>query len=290
MSRSSNNGEIRRSIPAVAGIGLRAPHQQRVRLEHPAIPWLEVHSENYLTMAGMPFDALLAIREHYPVSLHGVGLSLGSVDALNRVHLQKLKQLVDCVQPGLVSEHLAWSSCEGHYLNDLLPLPYTEEALQHVVRRIQQTQEFLGRELLIENISSYLEFTASTMPEWEFLTEVARRSGCRLLLDVNNVYVSACNCDLDPLRYLDAVPAELIAEIHLAGFTVKNLPHRDLIIDTHNAPVAPEVWALYGNLIARIGPRPTLIEWDSELPVLDVLLAEAEKAQRFLEVDHALVA
>jgi hypothetical protein len=259
-------------------------------LQRPPIGWLEVHSENYLATCGVPLDALMAVREHYPLSLHGVGLSLGSVDELSPLHLRKLRQLVDVVEPALVSDHLAWCSYQGRYLNDLLPLPYTDEALAHVVGRVQQAQEYLGREILIENISSYLAFAQSSIPEWEFLREVAQRSGCRLLLDINNVYVSAFNIGFDPLRYLNAIPGQLIAEIHLAGFTVKSLLTRELIIDTHNAPVAPEVWALYGGLIARIGPRPTLIEWDSDLPALEVLLAEADKAQRFLEVDHALVA
>jgi uncharacterized protein len=290
MSRHDTVREHRASIPAQAGIGLRAPHHHVLLTNRPSIAWLEVHSENFFGTGGQPLTELLAVRDHYPVSLHGVGLSIGSADPLNKAHLRKLKHLIDVIEPGLVSEHLAWSLIDGRYLNDLLPLPYTEESLTHVIARVDQAQEYLGHRILLENISSYLEFEASALSESEFLVEVARRSGCALLLDINNVYVAACNHGFDPLVYLQAIPAELVAEIHLAGYTVKTFDDGQIHIDTHIRPVAAEVWALYGGVIGRYGPKPTLIEWDTDLPELNVLLNEAAKAERFLEVNHALAA
>jgi len=273
-------------LPAQAGIGLRAPHSGEILASRPDIAWLEVHSENYFGPAGEALRILDAVREHYPLSLHGVGLSLGSSDALNLDHLRKLKALVERVQPAAISEHLCWSSIGGDFLNDLLPLPCSEEALVGVCQRIRQTQDFLGRRIMIENISSYVRFSGATMPEWEFLAEVARRSDCDILLDVNNIFVSASNHGFSALDYLNAIPGERIGEIHLAGYetdTDADEPAgEDFLIDTHSRPVSAPVWDLYAESLRRFGPKPTLIEWDNDIPALSVLLAEARKAQKFL--------
>jgi uncharacterized protein len=270
------------SIPAKAGIGLRHPHHGAMIDSRPAIAWIEVHSENF--MRGGPSFALLdALRQDYPVSLHGVGLSLGSAEPLDEVHLARLKSLVERIEPGLVSEHVAWSVAEGVYLNDLLPLPYTEEALDHLVDNIDRMQSALGREILIENPSTYLQFSHSEMSEAEFIAEALRRSGCRLLLDVNNVFVSARNHGFDADAYINALPAERIGEIHLAGHSLRSIDGTELRIDDHASVVRDEVWALYRNTVQTLGPLPTLIEWDAELPALDVLLGEAGKAQHVLD-------
>jgi uncharacterized protein len=276
-----------RALSTPVGIGLRADHYRAVLETRPAVGWLEVHSENYFGAGGTPLDYLERVRADYPLSLHGVGLSLGSTDALNPRHLQRLKTLVDRYEPLFVSEHLSWSSISGRYLNDLLPLPYTEEALRHLVPRIARVQDFLGRELLIENISSYLEFNDSAMPEWEFLTAVAQRAGCGILLDVNNIYVNAVNHGFDATHYLHAVPTAPVRELHLAGHTLNHFDGGSLLIDTHNRPVAEPVWALYGEAVRRFGDVPTLIEWDSDLPPLEVLLAEAARAAAIQETCHA---
>lgn len=282
--------EARSSIPACAGIGLRAPHHRELLSRRLGIDWVEVHSENFFGAGGLPLEELSLVREHYPVSLHGVGLSIGSTDPLDREHLQKLKNLVNRIEPGFVSEHLAWSAIAGQHFNDLLPLPYTEEALRQVISNVNHAQDVLGRQILLENISSYLEFEASTIPEWEFLVTTATETGCGILLDINNVYVAACNHGFDPMSYLRTIPEHLVGEIHLAGFTEKSIEGSQILIDTHSCRVAPEVWALYSEVIARFGPRPTLIEWDTELPTLDTLLDEAAKAQGFLEVSHGIAA
>jgi uncharacterized protein (UPF0276 family) len=270
-------------LDAQAGIGLRAPHYRALLEEQPDVGFVEVHSENYFGAGGAPHHYLELARARYPLSLHGVGLSLGSADPLDRRHLANLKRLIERYEPALVSDHLCWNSVDGRYLNDLLPLPYTEETLGHFARRVDEAQEYLGRELLIENPSSYLQFRVSTIPEWEFLAEVARRSGCGILLDINNVYVSACNHGFSADRYLAAMPRASIREFHLAGYTVKHLPEGDILIDTHNALVHDAVWRLYGQAVARFGQVPTLIEWDTDLPELAVLVAEAHKAQRRLD-------
>lgn len=278
------------TIPAAAGIGLRAEHYRAVLEISPAVGWFEVHSENYFGMGGAPLRYLAAVRADYPVSLHGVGLSLGSTDPLDERHLLRLKNLIDRIEPALVSEHLAWSSSGGHYLNDLAPLPYTEEALDHVVEHVDRAQDVLDRRLLIENPSSYLEYRHSTLPEWEFLAEAARRSGAGILLDVNNVYVSCRNHGWDPSRYLGSIPGELVGEFHLAGHTRKRFADGDILIDTHDQPVCEAVWDLYAEALALFGPRPTLIERDANLPPLAKLLDEAGRAQRLLEMRHALAA
>lgn len=283
-------------LPAQAGIGLRAPHIAEVLAGLPDIAWLEVHSENYFAPGGESLRTLEAVREHYPLSLHGVGLSLGSVDPLNRNHLRKLKALIERVQPAAVSEHLCWSSIGGRFLNDLLPLPYSEEALLTVCGRIRQAQDFLGRRIMVENVSSYVRFSGATMPEWEFLAEVARRSDCDILLDVNNIHVSASNHGFSALDYLDAIPGQRIGEIHLAGYETDEgeLADEDFLVDTHSRPVSAPVWDLYAEALRRFGPRPTLIEWDNDIPELAVLLAEARKAQKLLattpERSHACAA
>ncbi|HOW74320.1 MAG TPA: DUF692 domain-containing protein [Candidatus Competibacteraceae bacterium] len=278
------------SIPARAGIGLRAEHYDAVLESRPPVGWLEVHSENYFGAGGKPLDYLERIRAHYPLSLHGVGLSIGSTDPLDRWHLSKLKALIRRFEPALVSEHLSWGSVGGRHFNDLLPLPYTEEALYHVVARVAQVQDQLGRPLLIENPSSYLQYVESTIPEWEFLTELAERTGCGVLLDVNNIYVSARNHSFDADTYLRAIPRHVVQEIHLAGFTVKCFEDGEILIDSHNQPVWPAVWALYRRAIQRFSPVPTLIEWDTDLPELTVLVDEAQRADAILEERHAQAA
>jgi uncharacterized protein len=277
-------------IPADAGIGLRAPHHDEFLASLPDVGWVEVHSENFFAAGGAQPRVLEQVRARYPLSLHGVGLGLGSADPLDAQHLDALRALIARCDPGLVSEHLCWGASGGRHLNDLLPLPYTEEALVHVVSRIAQAQDALGRALLIENVSSYLEFEHSTMPEWEFLAEVARASGCGILLDVNNVYVSARNHGFDARRYIDGIPPALVGEMHLAGHLVDRYGPHEILVDTHGAPVCADVWNLYAHTLARCGPVPTLIEWDTDLPALPVLVAEAHAARRCLEAVRAVAA
>lgn len=268
-------------IPARAGIGLRHPHYHALIETQPPVGWIEVHSENYFG-GGRPLACLEAARDLYPLSLHGVGLSLGTAGPLDRNHLARISALIERVQPDLVSEHVSWSITGGVYLNDLLPLPYTEEALAVIAEHVAETQDFLGRQILVENPSSYLQFSHSTISEPEFIAEIVRRTGCGLLLDVNNVHVSACNHGFDSRRYLDAVPAEAVKEIHLAGHAVRELGGATLRIDDHGSAVCPEVWDLYLHALRRLGPVPTLIEWDSNIPELPVLAAEASIADRIL--------
>ncbi len=265
-------------LGASAGIGLRAPHYRQILNERPAFGWFEVHSENFFGAGGQPLWFLEKIRAHYPCSLHGVGLSLGSVDPLDQGHMQKLKALAERVQPALVSDHICWGRVDGRHLNDLLPLPYTEEALDHMVTRVGQAQEFLGRQILVENVSAYLQYRHSSIPEWEFVAELARRSGCGILLDINNIYVNAVNHGFDPLVYLRAIPAHAVQEMHLAGFD----RGEHCLIDTHGKPVHDEVWTLYRIAVELIGAKPTLIEWDTDIPALEILLDQARQAQGIL--------
>jgi hypothetical protein len=260
------------------GIGLRGPHLAEVIATRPHVGWLEVHAENYMGGGGA-LRALERVRADYPLALHGVGLSLGGADDLDRGHLQRLRRLVDRIQPTLVSEHLSWSITGGAYLNHLLPLPYTEEALAVVGAHVALTQEALARRILLENPASYLRFRHSTIAEPDFLNAIAETTGCGLLCDVNNVHVSAHNLGFDPIAYVDGLAASTIAEIHLAGHRVKDADGRVVLIDDHGSRVAPEVWRLYAHALARIGPRPTLIEWDTDLPALEVLLDEARRAE-----------
>ena len=277
-------------IPARAGIGLRFQHHRVVAETRPAIGWLEVHTENYL--GGGPTAAILdTLRRDYPLSCHGVGLSLGSADGLDRDHLARIGRAIERFAPALVSEHLSWSVTNDRYLADLLPLPLTEEALAVMCRNVDEAQSLLGRRILIENPSSYLRYRHSTIPEWEFLAAVAARTGCGLLCDVNNIYVSASNHGWDASAYLAMLPPAAIGEIHLAGHAVRALDNgATLRIDDHGSRVAPAVWALYAEALTRFGPVPTLIEWDTNVPALDVLLDEAVRAQTLLdaaETDHA---
>lgn len=259
------------------GIGLRAPHVGEILAIRPPIAWLEAHAENYMG-GGPALRDLEAVRRDYPLALHGVGLSLGSADGLDARHLHRLRALVDRLQPRLVSEHLSWSITGGAYLNHLLPLPYTDESLTLLARHVDEAQAVLQRRLLIENPSSYLRFRHSTIPESEFLAELARRTGCGLLCDVNNAYVTAHNFGLDPERYLAGLPAGAVGEIHLAGHSVNDADGRAILIDDHGSRVAEGVWALYARARQRFHTAPALIEWDTDLPPLAVLLDEAATA------------
>lgn len=272
------------------GLGLRTEHFQAVLEQRPAVDWFEIISENFMVAGGKPRYYLESIRDLYPLAMHGVSLSIGSSDPLDRDYLRSLKQLASEVDPIWISDHLCWTGFGGINSHDLLPLPYTEQAIAHVTSRIGEVQEFLGREILIENVSSYVNFADAEMDEATFLGEIARRSGCRILLDVNNVYVSAQNHGYDADAYIAALPIALIQEIHLAGHTAVDDDDGRLLIDTHDAPVADPVWDLYRRTIARTGPLPTLIEWDSQLPALDRLVAEARHADAIAGVPHVRVA
>lgn len=268
-------------LPCAAGIGLRAPHYREVLQTLPPLGWVEVHNENFFG-GGAALNTLLKVREHYPVSLHGVGMGLASTTPLDEQHLSALKQLCDVVQPAAVSEHLCWNSENNYVINDLLPFPYTNEALAHVARRIEQVQEKLGRQLLVENLSSYLSFNHSEMTEGVFLAELTRRTGCGILFDVENLYVNTRNLGVDAKAFIDAIPHEAVKEYHLAGYSVQN----GCLVDTHNCAVYAEVWQLYEYVLQQIGPRPTLVEWDSDIPALPVLLNEAAKAQQRMDACH----
>ena len=282
------------SLPARAGIGLRAPHVGELLARRPAVPWLEVHPENYMS-GGPALASLEAVRREYPVSLHGVGLSLGTAGDIDARHLSRLRSLVDRVEPSLVSEHLSWSTAGGAYLNHLLPLPYTDETLDVVAGHIHEVQDTLGRRILVENPASYLRFRHSSMAEPHFLAELVRRTGCGLLCDVNNIYVSAWNLGFDAESYLDALPVSAIGEIHLAGHVANDADGQTILIDDHGSRVAAPVWKFYQRALERVGPVPTLIEWDTDIPELSVLLGEAAIADRLLEEagsedDHACAA
>ena len=257
------------------GVGLRNKHFPEVLAGRVRVDWFEAISENFMVRGGRPLRVLDQARALAPVALHGVSLSLGSTDPLRESYLDELVALAARVQPAWISDHLCWGSVGGHYAHDLLPLPYTEEALAHVVERVERIQERFGRQILIENVSSYLTYVQSAMPEWEFLGEVARRSDCGILLDVNNVYVSAMNHGFDPETYLAGVPADRVGQIHLAGHS----DHGTHLLDTHDAPVCAEVWSLYRTVIERMGRVSTLVEWDAHIPELPELLAEAERAR-----------
>ena len=257
------------------GVGLRREHFERV-LEAPTrVDWFEVVSENFMVEGGRPLSVLGRVRRDYPVVLHGVSLSIGSTDALDRDYLTTLRALADRIEPTWISDHLCWTGVGGHNSHDLLPLPYTEEALAWVAERVLAVQDALGCAIALENVSTYLEFTASQLREWNFLAELARRTDCGILLDVNNVYVSACNHGFDASEYIEAIPPESVWQIHLAGHTDLGT-HR---LDTHSRPVCDEVWVLYREAIARCGAVPTLVEWDEDIPEWDVLEAESERAR-----------
>ena len=269
-------------LPALAGVGFKPDHFAAIRKGAAGIGFFEVHAENYMGAGGLPHAQLAAIRADHPLSIHGVGLSIGGAGGLDEAHLQRLRLLCDRYDPQSFSEHLAWSSHGADYLNDLLPLPYCEETLELVCAHVDRVQTVLGRQMLLENPATYLCFAQSSIPETEFLTEVARRTGCGLLLDVNNVFVSCTNHGTDPRAWLAAFPLHLAREIHLGGHGAEDLPSGPLLIDSHGTEVADPVWSLYAEVIARAGPLPTLVEWDNDLPDWPVLAAEAARAGQIL--------
>jgi uncharacterized protein (UPF0276 family) len=269
-----------------AGVGLRARHYRDFLESRPAVGWVEVHSENYFGAGGYDRHVLERVRADYPLSLHGVGLGLGSAEPFDERHLAKLKRLVDATEPALVSEHLCWGAVSGQHFNDLLPLAYTREALTLIAERIRHIQDALGRRILVENVSSYLEFDASEIDEGEFIAELVRRTGCGVLLDVNNLFVTQVNHGGDAVAVMRAIPAGCVEEIHLAGHLVTE----HCLVDHHGDRVADEVWRLYDAALERFGPVPSLIEWDTDIPELDVLLAEAAKARARMETPHARAA
>lgn len=275
------------STPQGVGIGLRAEHYRDILGRRPAIPWFEAISENFMGLKGQggrPMEMLTAIRADYPVVLHGVSLNIGSTDPLNIDYLARLKKLVEEIQPAFVSDHLCWTGVAGENLHDLLPLPFNEEALHHVVERVKQVQDYLGRSILLENVSSYVTFEHSTMPEWEFLSAIAEQSDCGILLDVNNIYVSAINHGFDPRAYLEGIPERRVQQMHLAGYSEQE----GMLIDTHDHPVTPPVWDLYRSAVERFGRVPTLIEWDENIPPLDTLLDQAAQATAIQNSIYAL--
>ena len=257
------------------GLGLRTPHYEPLLNEAHAVDWLEVVTENYLVPGGKPLWYLDSIRERFPVVMHGVSLSIGSTDPIDEEYLDAVRALAERIEPHWISDHLCWTGIEGKNLHDLLPLPYTEEALQHVAERIEQVQEALGRQILLENVSSYLNYRSSEMTEWQFLAEVAQRADCAILLDINNIYVSSVNHGFDALTYLKSVPKSRVRQFHLAG-------HRDMqghLIDTHDHPIAAPVWELYAQAVAHFGAVPTMIERDDNIPPLGELVAELNVAR-----------
>lgn len=266
-------------IPDRAGVGLKPQHYREILEQKPDVGYFEVHAENYMGAGGPPHRYLEAIRERYPLSLHGVGLSIGAAGPLDRAHLARLKALNERYEPGLFSEHLAWSTHESEFFNDLLPVPYTRETLDVVCRHIDEVQTALGRRMLLENPSVYVLFQESEIPETEFLGLIAARTGCGLLLDVNNVEVSANNAGYDALKYIDSFPVEHVGEIHLAGSAVAEGEGERLLIDAHGSPVEDSVWGLYRAALSRTGPVPTLIEWDNDVPSWPRLRSEAQKAE-----------
>lgn len=265
------------------GIGLRREHYAEVLAERPDVAWFEVISENFMVDGGRPRHVLDQVRANYPLALHGVSLSLGADEPLDPAHLRKLRELVEWVEPAIVSDHLCWTGLGGHNSHDLLPLPFTAHSVRVAAQKIRQVQDVLRRRILVENISTYLRFEESEMTEWEFLSAVAIEGDCHILLDVNNVYVNSRNHGFDPVRYLEGVPASRVAQFHLAGHE----DHGHVVIDTHDHPVCDAVWDLYREALARFGSVPTLIEWDASVPELPRLLAEAASAQSLMEAAHA---
>jgi hypothetical protein len=257
------------------GLGLRTAHYEAIAADRPAVDWFEILTENYLVPGGRPLQWLDRIAADYPLAMHGVSLSVGSTDPLDLDYLRAVKALAQRIAPLWISDHLCWTGVAGKNLHDLLPLPYTEPALRHVVARVQAVQELLGRRILLENVSSYVEFKDAEMTEWEFLAQVARQADCLILLDVNNIYVSACNHGFTPDDYLAGIPVERVQQIHLAGHSHCG----EYIIDTHDAPVADPVWALYERAVQRLGPVTTMIERDDRIPPLPELLAELDRAR-----------
>lgn len=290
MTGGPSPAPVQGPIPARAGIGLRSQHHEAVLVTASPPAWLEVHTENYFHAGGPAVRALERARSRYPLSLHGVGLGLGSADPIDRGHLELVRNAVQRYEPGLVSEHACWGHVDGEHFNDLLPLPYTEEAVEHLAARVCEVQDFLGRQILVENLSAYVSFASSQLSEGEFLAAVVERSGCGLLLDVNNAYVNSSNLGLDLDAFFAALPRHAIQEIHLAGHSRRWVGARELLIDDHGSAVCDDVWTLYEDALRRFGPVPTLIEWDNEVPPLETLLAEAARAEQRLQRHHAAAA
>ncbi|HEX2136205.1 MAG TPA: DUF692 domain-containing protein [Microvirga sp.] len=293
--QSDRNGAFPQVIPPRAGVGLKAGHYRTILATNPDVGFFEVHAENYMGAGGPPHRYLAAIRDRYPLSLHGVGLSIGADRPLDRDHLNRLKRLIERYEPGLFSEHLAWSTHDSTFFNDLLPVPYTAETLARVTEHIDIVQETLGRQILLENPSTYLAFAESSYSEIDFIAEIARRTGCGLLLDVNNVHVASANQGWDAVRYVDEYPLAHVQEIHLAGHAREaDDKGRPLLIDTHDRAVDDVVWALFEHVVGRIGATPTLIEWDAKVPDWRELAAEAQRADAIIvaagpkERQHAL--
>lgn len=275
MTTSSNNAR-----PYLGyGLGLRKDHYETILAERPNVDWFEILSENYMVDGGKPLHYLTRIREHYPIVMHGVSLSIGSSEPLNLDYLKKLKTLYERIEPEWFSDHLCWTGVEGINLHDLMPMPYTEEAVAHVADRIQQVQDFMGQQMLLENVSSYLSYTSSEMTEWEFFREIAERADCRILLDINNIYVSAFNHNFDPYTYLHAMPAERVYQFHLAGHTRQD----NIIIDTHDHPIVDPVFELYGAAVRHFGRVSTMIERDDNIPPLAELLVELDHVRQIAE-------
>lgn len=279
-----------RFLPNSAGVGFKPEHFAAIQEDDQKPGFFEVHAENYMGAGGLPHAQLTALRADHALSLHGVGLSIGGAGPLNADHLARLRHLCDRYQPESFSEHLAWSSHGTDYLNDLLPLPYTDETLALVCDHVDAVQSALGRRMLLENPSTYVLFEQSTVPEVEFLHQVARRTGCGLLLDVNNVFVTCTNHRMDPRAWLADFPLDLVGEVHLGGHAEESLPSGPLLIDAHGTPVADPVWTLYAEVIARTGPLPTLVEWDNDVPEWPVLRAEAARAQAILDRERTPLA
>ena len=274
-------------IPARGGVGLKAEHYRTIIDTSPDVGFFEVHAENYMGAGGPPHRYLSSIRERYPLSLHGVGLSIGADRPLDKDHIERLRGLIRRYRPGLFSEHLAWSSHDAGFLNDLLPVPYTGETLKRVVEHIDQVQTALGCQMLLENPSTYIAFAESTYAETDFIAEVVRQTGCGLLLDVNNVFVASTNQQWDPVAYISGYPLAHVREIHLAGNTRQvDEAGRPLLIDTHDRPVEDTVWGLFALAVRLIGPAPTLIEWDADVPAWPTLLSEAQRAERTMFADQ----
>lgn len=267
--------QLTKNIQGV-GLGLRFQHVDQILAERPAIPWFEALTDNYLKQGSVQQEYLLEVAHYYPLVLHGVGMSLGSTDPLNIEYLQAVKSLVEQVQPAWISDHLCWTGAHGLLTHDLIPLPYNLETLKHVVTRIGQAQDILGRQLVIENVSSYLQYQHSEMTEWEFLALVAQQADCKILLDVNNIYVNSFNHQFDALEYLNTIPIEHVQQMHLAGFEDKGTH----LLDTHGEAIHAPVWQLYERALQRFGAVPTLIEWDNNLPQLERLMQEREQAQQ----------
>jgi len=286
-----NSLKIDRDMPKRAGVGYKPQHLDAILNDPSLVAWLEIHAENYMGDGGRPIAQLKRLHEFFPISCHGVGLSIGAVGPLDKAHLARLKHLLAWLNPVLFSEHLAWSTHEGHFLNDLLPIPYTENSLERVTAHITQVQDCIGRQMLLENPSTYCTYQESDISEVAFLSEIAHRTGCGLLLDVNNVYVSATNQNFNPLNYIDAFPLQYVEEIHLGGHAFDRDDHNEpLLIDNHAHAVTDPVWELYAYTVKQSGPRPTLIEWDNNIPNWNILANEAKRADAILTQNTAVAA